>query len=381
MLVVFVTHNYPRHAGDLPGAFLHSLATALVARGNDVRVVAPSDQGRGGRESLDGVPVRRVRYARPGRETLAYAGRMQDAIRSPSGLFALRALIGALREGARAELGAAGSSAVLHAHWWIPGGMALPSGRPSVATVHGTDVRLLEHSMVGRWLGRRTLRRAGVVTAVSSDLAEAVERATGRSDVHTHVQAMPVDSAERPWSRGGGGAIVVARLTAQKRVDLAIQAVADLHRSGKPMPLTIVGDGSERAELERQAAATLPPGSVRFSGLLAAGAVADLLAGADVMLFPATAEGFGLAAVEALMAGVPVVVCQDGGGVVAAVHAHGGGVVTDPVPAAIAAGVRTAASPALREEARRAGERWREELAPARVAERYEGWYREAIGA
>ena len=34
-----------------------------------------------------------------------------------------------------------------------------------------------------------------------------------------------------------------------------------------------------------------------------------------------------------------------------------------------------------RAQARRAGERWREELAPARVAERFEGWYREALGA
>ncbi len=381
MLVVFVTHNYPRHAGDLPGAFLHSLATALLARGHDVRVVAPSDHGRGGREPLDAVPVRRVRYARPERETLAYTGRMQEAIRSPSGLLALRALIRALRQGAQAELAGAAGNAVLHAHWWIPGGMALPPGRPSITTVHGTDVRLLERSLVGRWLGRRTLRAARVVTAVSSDLAQAVERATGRNDVHTHVQPMPVDSAGRPWSRGGGGAIVVARLTAQKRVDLAIQTVAQLQGTGKSMRLTIVGEGPERADLERQAAATLPPGSVRFMGLVSAVAVADLLATADVMLFPAAAEGFGLAAVEALMAGVPVVVCRDGGGVLTAVQAHGGGVVTDPVAAAIAAGVGTATSPPLREEARRAGERWRQELAPARVAERYEGWYREALGA
>ena len=67
MRVVFLTHNYPRHAGDIAGAFLHPLATALRARGIDVRVVAPSDQGKGGEDEVDGVPVVRARYAAPDR--------------------------------------------------------------------------------------------------------------------------------------------------------------------------------------------------------------------------------------------------------------------------------------------------------------------------
>ena len=63
MRVVFLTHNYPRFAGDVSGAFLATLAGALVRRGIEVRVVAPSDRGQGGEDQLDGVSVRRVRYA------------------------------------------------------------------------------------------------------------------------------------------------------------------------------------------------------------------------------------------------------------------------------------------------------------------------------
>ena len=62
---------------------------------------------------------------------------------------------------------------------------------------------------------------------------------------------MPVDSRNRPWSVGGGGAIVVSRLSPQKRVSLAIETVAFLASCGHEMPLTIVGDGPERAALER----------------------------------------------------------------------------------------------------------------------------------
>ena len=86
MRVVFLTHNYPRFAGDVSGAFLATLARALVRRGVEVRVVAPSDEGKGGAEELDGVTVRRVRYASAARETLAYRGTMQSALRGPGGL-------------------------------------------------------------------------------------------------------------------------------------------------------------------------------------------------------------------------------------------------------------------------------------------------------
>src|SRR5206468_1448693 len=185
----------------------------LRDRGTDVRVVAPADRGKGGREELDGIPVRRVRYDSPASETLAYEGRMQEAARSPAGLLTLSRLVRALRRGVRAETGVARGPTVLHAHWWFPGGLASPSWLPTVVTLHGTDVRLLEESAVARWLGRRVLRRARVVTAVSAELAEIVARTVGRTDVARHVQAMPVESASRPWSRGGGGAIVVARLT------------------------------------------------------------------------------------------------------------------------------------------------------------------------
>ena len=57
MRVVFLTHNYPRWPGDLSGAFLATLAAALVRRGVEVRVVAPSDEGKGGEEERDGVYV------------------------------------------------------------------------------------------------------------------------------------------------------------------------------------------------------------------------------------------------------------------------------------------------------------------------------------
>ena len=375
MRVIFLTHNYPRFAGDLPGSFLHPLAMALRARGHDVRVVAPSDRGHGGRDALDGVPVRRVRYSSPEREVLAYTGRMQDEVRSAGGLMALRGLIKGLREGALEEADGANGDVLIHAHWWIPAGLAAPRGLPLLLTLHGTDGRLLQKSAAARWLARGLLRRADLVTTVSSHLAGIVETTTGREDVASHIQPMPIESVGRPWSSGGAGAVVVCRLTPQKRVHLALEAVAQL---APPVPLTVIGDGPERVALEALAG-TLGRPEITFTGLLPPDEVAKRLGTADVMLFPAVDEGLGLSAVEALMAGVPVVACHDGGGVVAAVQAYGGGVVTAPAPGALAEGIREAAQPAVRVTAKAAGARWREELAPAKVAAKFEGWYREAM--
>lgn len=384
MIVVFLTHNYPRFSGDLPGSFLHALALGLRQRGHDVRVVAPADRGTGGREALDGIPVRRVRYAPPGAETLAYTGTMQEALRSPRGVLRLRGLIRALRQGAREELAlgrprdAAGPPLLLHAHWWVPAGLAAPAGVPRVITLHGTDARILGRNLLTRALGRRVLRRADLVTAVSPEIGRLVERVTGRAGAAGHVQPMPVETTGWPWGRGGGGLIVVSRLTQQKRVELAIRAAAALARGGLVRPLTIVGEGPERPALEREAAAR-PALPVRFLGALPRAAVLAELERADAMLFTARDEGFGLAAIEALMTGVPVVACRDGGGVVSALGRHGGGFVAAPAPEDLARALGEALTDRAREAARRAGVLWRGDLAPDRVAARFEEWYAEAL--
>jgi glycosyltransferase involved in cell wall biosynthesis len=377
--VVFLTHNYPRFPGDVSGAFLATLAGGLARRGVEVRVVAPSDAGQGGGGELDGIPVRRVRYASARRETLAYRGTMQTALRGPGGLGALAGLWRALRQAARDEL-AAGADLV-HAHWWVPAGLAAPKDAPMVLTVHGTDAALLRRSRIARRLARPVFHRAAVVTAVSRELAGWVQNGVGRYVEPAHVHPMPVDSSNRPWTTGGGGAVVVARLTAQKRVALAIDAIAVLISCGHELPLTIIGDGPERPALERQVERLGIEPFVRFVGAVAASEVPRYLATADVMLFPAQGEGFGLAAAEALMSGVPVVACWDGGGVLDVVPESGAGRLTLPSPDPMADTVLgLLGDPDRLALTRLVGESWRARLAPDHVARLCEGWYQEALG-
>ncbi len=382
MRVVFLTHNYPRTPGDIAGTFLRPLAMALAARGHDVRVIAPSDRGQGGGiERADGVTVERVRYASPARERYAYTGRMQEAVRSPGGWIALGGLLRAMRAATRRALNDE-PHAVVHAHWWFPAGLAAPPDRPCVVTLHGTDARLFSNP-AARFLARRALRSPRVVTAVSTAVARLEIDAVGRPIGPDHISPMPLDAAagslaEPGGSRGGGGLVFVGRLTEQKRVGLALEALA---RLDPEVRLTIVGDGPDRGYLERRAAELRLGDRVRFLGMIAPGAVGATLATADLFVFPAQAEGLGLSAMEALAAGVPVVACTDGGGVLDVVSEPGAGRVVAPDPAAIASGIRAVlADPGARRAALAAGQAWQQRLAPEAVAARCEGWYREAIG-
>ncbi len=379
MRVVFVTHNYPRWPGDLSGAFLATLAAGLLRRGHEIRVIAPSDAGKGGEDEQAGVHVERVRYAVPARETLAYSGRMQEAVRSPGGLVALVDLWRAFRRAIRRELRRGAD--VVHAHWWIPAGLALPRGAPSVLTSHGTDAALLPRSAVARALARPVFRRAGVVSAVSKELSAWIQTATGRHIPARYVQPMPVDTTGWPWSEGDGGAITIARLIPQKRVHLAIEAIAALRDLGHPMGFTVVGDGPERGSLQALAARRGIADLVHFAGTVPPEQIPHALARAEIMLLPAQAEGFGLAAAEALMVGVPVVGCWDGGGLLDVIPERGAGRLTLPFADAIADGVLgVLGDPDRFALARAAGAQWRARLAPDHVAATYEAWYREARG-
>ncbi|WP_326563009.1 glycosyltransferase [Micromonospora sp. NBC_01796] len=96
-----------------------------------------------------------------------------------------------------------------------------------------------------------------------------------------------------------------SRLSPEKRPDLAIDALAALRANGVPATLVVVGDGPRRTALGHRAAG-LP---VHFTGFLPdRDRVAGLLASADVVVAPGPVETFGLAGLEALACGTPVVV-------------------------------------------------------------------------
>jgi glycosyltransferase involved in cell wall biosynthesis len=130
--------------------------------------------------------------------------------------------------------------------------------------------------------------------------------------------------------------LVVARLERLKRIDLVMRAIAQVP---SPIRLVIVGDGSLRMELEREAAALNLGHRVTFSGSLWGDAVADLYAGALGVVYAPFDEDYGYVTLEAFLAAKPVVTTTDAGGPLEFVRDGANGLVCEPEPASLAAAI------------------------------------------
>lgn len=126
-----------------------------------------------------------------------------------------------------------------------------------------------------------------------------------------HFRPAHRDPALRDRHRGGAAVLLVmcSRLSPEKRPGRALDALAELGGRGVRAALVVAGDGPLRPRLEARARAEGLPAA--FLGHVAdRGTLAALQASADVVLAPGPAETFGLAALEALACGTPVVVSE-----------------------------------------------------------------------
>ena len=150
-----------------------------------------------------------------------------------------------------------------------------------------------------RW-DRWAARKPDVLVANSATVRERIRRLWGRD---AEVIYPPVDVAGIPLSdRDDGFLFVAAHLLAYRRIDLAVAAATALGRE-----LVVVGDGPESARLRMTAGP-----SVGFLGRVDRPTLVDLFARCHAYLVPGI-EDFGIAPVEAMAAGKPVIAFRSGG--------------------------------------------------------------------
>jgi glycosyltransferase involved in cell wall biosynthesis len=137
--------------------------------------------------------------------------------------------------------------------------------------------------------------------------------------------------------------VVVGRLLSHKRVDMLLEAVALLHADGHPVTCRVIGDGPERDGLHRRARALGIDHAVDFRhDVPEQKDVYALLKSARAFVSPTAREGFGIAVLEALACGLPVVTTSDPDNLAQHLAARSGrGIVCEPSAAAVAAAVRT----------------------------------------
>ncbi len=322
---------------------VHDLAVRQRAAGHRVEVITSSPRPAGQRHTMEysgGLRVHRLT------ETAALPSALHPA--------ALRAGRRMLRERAYD---------VVHVHAGLISplafaAMSAAADTPTVVTAHSL-ISYLEPAFRILDTGARWSSWPVVWTAVSNVAAEPLRRLVAPAPVFVlpngiDVAAWQVDpSSPAPDDRSPDEVLIVAvmRLAPRKRPRQLLRILDQAHAALAPttrLRAVIVGDGPERRSLERYLRRHHMTGWVSLPGRLSRTQIRSLFGQADLFVAPATLESFGIAALEARCAGLPVVARSEGG-IREFVRDGHEGILADSDPDMVEAIVRLAASPAARE--------------------------------
>jgi glycosyltransferase involved in cell wall biosynthesis len=226
-------------------------------------------------------------------------------------------------EAARAIAGALRFD-VIHAHDWLtaPAAMRISAERrvPWVLHVHATEFdRAGEHGNEGVMAIERTaVRAASLVVAVSNYTRDLIIRRYGADPSRVVVVHNSVDRAA-PWLADDDDAphrpmvLFLGRVTFQKGPDYFVEAARLVLAHHADILFVVAGDGDMRGRLMQHVAGLGLGAKIIFTGFVSPDDASRLLASADVFVMPSVSEPFGIAALEALRAGTPVILDRGAG--------------------------------------------------------------------
>lgn len=314
MKVVVLATSYPRSDTDTAGRFVADAVDRLRNAGVDIAVVSPAS-----------FPHFGVAYG---------SGIVGNLRRHPWKAALVPAFLASY---ARAARRAAGDADLVHAHWLPSGVAAMATGRPFVVQLWGTDVELARRAPR---LARAVLRRAEAVVCPSAALAgEATRLGARKIEVVPSGVDLPPETGEEATPPE---ILYAGRLSPEK-------GILELVEAAKGMSLVVAGDGPLRGRVPMA------------RGFVSPAELAELYGRAAVVACPSHREGFGVACLEAMAHGRPVVAGAVGGLLDLVVNGETG-ILVEPgnVPALRAALERLLADRELR---RRMGEAGRKRAA------------------
>ncbi|MBS7644001.1 glycosyltransferase family 4 protein [Candidatus Bathyarchaeota archaeon] len=309
----------PRVIGGL-AAHVYDLSRALVRRGLRVDVVTCDFPGALNYEEIEGVHVYRA-----------------DAYTIPSPDFASWALLMNLslqRQATETMKKEETEIDLIHAHDWLsaPAGIAIKhiTRKPLVATIHSTESgrRSGLHSDYQRmiheiewWLTFEAWRIICCSVFMRNQVHHLFSTPVGKIDVIPNgvdgqKLALSFNREEvrsrfaAPWEKI---VLFVGRLVPEKGVNILVGAVPKVLKAYPNVKFVIVGDGYMRKALMDDAHMLGVYHKIYFTGFLDDQMLRMLYRSADLAVFPSLYEPFGIVALEAMAAGLPVIVSDTGG--------------------------------------------------------------------
>ncbi|GAB5540079.1 MAG: N-acetyl-alpha-D-glucosaminyl L-malate synthase BshA [Salibacteraceae bacterium] len=219
---------------------------------------------------------------------------------------------------------------ILHVHYAIPHASAAYMARqilategfniPIICTLHGTDITLLGKDASFEPVITFAINNSDAVTAVSESLKRDTERFF---KVDRHIDVIPnIINLERYKGLKPNGLrqrfakhnepliMHVSNFRKVKRVEDVVKVFAGI-RDKKEAQLLLIGDGPERSNVEEMCRALGICEDIHFFGK--SKNIEQFLVNGDLFILPSETESFGLAALEAMAARMPVISSNTGG--------------------------------------------------------------------
>jgi L-malate glycosyltransferase len=219
---------------------------------------------------------------------------------------------------------------LLHVHYAIPHASAAYMAKkilekqgkiiPVITTLHGTDITLVGRDKTFAPVVTFSINESDAITAVSENLREETYR---NFKIEKEIKVIqnfvdvkrfrkkPIDAFRRVIAPNNEKIVVHAsNFRKLKRVEDVVRVFAEINKK-VPSKLLFVGDGPERPVAESLSRELGIYEETRFVGRQEQ--IEEVLAVSDLFILPSDYESFGLAALEAMAAGVPVISSNAGG--------------------------------------------------------------------
>jgi phosphatidyl-myo-inositol dimannoside synthase len=362
MRIGVLTHNYPRFPGDFVGGFIESSCRELARQGHQVTAIAPYDPAfnrplsetvGSGRVDLRlyryvwPPQLHRVGYGRSMRSDLAL--RFDGYVLSPAMI--VSGIITTLRWAQRA------TPDVLHAHWVLPNGfigavVSRLTGIPLVVSVPGSDAQIARANALFGAMARAAFQRAGLITANSADLRDAVVSVGadpakfdmivyGTDPDRLHPNQTGVNELRQSLGLTSERTMVLAvgRMVPKKGFDVLLRALAEPALRSRPIVAVLVGEGDEWAKWQGLGKSLGLDDRVRWVGSVPFDRISVYYNAADILAMPSVTDpvdGLNVCVLDAMSCAKPVVGSSVAGNPLAIVDGVTGTIVPERSSSALA---------------------------------------------